>query len=176
MKRALLTAAAVGIFVVSVRVGGDDPNPYAHAAIKAASVELVQGRGVVWWSRRAVQARKDANARARTVRILRGALRARVGYQPRRSLASARAPGLVSAFVCIHGYEGAWGSDTGNGYHGGLQMDLLFESTYGPEFVRQWGDAENWPPFVQIAVAMRAYLSGRGFAPWPNTARACGLR
>jgi hypothetical protein len=24
-------------------------------------------------------------------------------------------------------------------------------------------------------VAERAYRSGRGFYPWPNTARACGL-
>jgi hypothetical protein len=38
-----------------------------------------------------------------------------------------------------------------------------------------YGTADHWPPAVQIAVAIRAYASGRGFYPWPNTARACGL-
>ena len=36
-------------------------------------------------------------------------------------------------------YEGAWTSNTGNGYYGGLQMDWGFMRTYGPEFVRQLG-------------------------------------
>jgi hypothetical protein len=70
VRRVLTIAVVVSVFVVAVRVGGDDPNPYAQAATKGASVELVQGKGVVWWSRRAVQARKDANARARTIRRL----------------------------------------------------------------------------------------------------------
>ena len=30
---------------------------------------------------------------------------------------------LNDAFLCIHHYEGAWTSNTGNGYYGGLQMD-----------------------------------------------------
>ena len=36
---------------------------------------LVQGKPVDWWARRAVQARKDANARKRTIRRLRRAIR-----------------------------------------------------------------------------------------------------
>ena len=47
--------------------------------------------------------------------------------------------------------------------------------TYGPEFVRQWGTADNWPVWAQLVAAARAHASGRGFTPWPNTARACGL-
>lgn len=82
---------------------------------------------------------------------------------------------LVSAFTCIHRYEGAWNSNTGNGYYGGLQMDRLFQSLYGPEFVNRWGTADNWPVWAQMQAAVRAYRSGRGFYPWPNTARACGL-
>ena len=31
--------------------------------------------------------------------------------------------GCSDAFLCIHRYEGAWNSNTGNGYYGGLQMD-----------------------------------------------------
>ena len=82
---------------------------------------------------------------------------------------------LVRAFTCIHRHEGAWNANTGNGYYGGLQMDWNFMRAYGPEYLRAWGPAHNWPPSVQIAVAIRAYLSGRGFGPWPNTARVCGL-
>ena len=82
---------------------------------------------------------------------------------------------LREAFLCIHSYEGAWTSNTGNGYYGGLQMDWGFMRTYGPEFVRQWGSADNWPVEAQLTAAARAHASGRGFTPWPNTARACGL-
>ncbi len=82
---------------------------------------------------------------------------------------------LREAFLCIHGYEGAWTSNTGNGYYGGLQMDWSFMRMYGSEFVRQWGSADNWPVAAQLTAAARAHASGRGFTPWPNTARACGL-
>lgn len=81
----------------------------------------------------------------------------------------------LSAWVCIHNYEGAWNANTGNGYYGGLQMDLGFQGTYGPELLRAKGTANNWTPAEQIMVADRAYDSGRGFYPWPNTARTCGL-
>ena len=77
--------------------------------------------------------------------------------------------------MCIHHYEGAWNSNTGNGYYGGLQMDLTFQSLYGAEFLNRWGTADNWPVWAQLQSAVRAYQSGRGFGPWPNTARACGL-
>jgi hypothetical protein len=81
---------------------------------------------------------------------------------------------LNDAFLCIHRFEGAWTSNTGNGYYGGLQMDRRFMSTYGGDFVGRWGTADNWPVWAQLEAAARAY-SGRGFTPWPNTARACGL-
>jgi hypothetical protein len=83
--------------------------------------------------------------------------------------------GLNDSFMCIHHYEGAWNSNTGNGYYGGLQMDLTFQSLYGAEFLNRWGSADNWPVWAQLRAAVRAYQSGRGFTPWPNTARACGL-
>ena len=51
------------------------------------------------------------------------------------------------AWLCIHRHEGAW-NDPNPPYYGGLQMDISFQ---------------------------RAYRSGRGFYPWPNTARYCGL-
>jgi hypothetical protein len=90
--------------------------------------------------------------------------------------AHARLPvSLRRAFLCIHRYEGAWNADTGNGYYGGLQMDVAFQRRYGREFATRWGTADNWPAWAQLEAAARAYRSGRGFWPWPNTARVCGL-
>ncbi len=81
----------------------------------------------------------------------------------------------MRGFVCIHHYEGAWPANTGNGFYGGLQMDYGFMRTYGREYLRAFGTADHWTPGMQIAVAIKAYVSGRGFHPWPNTARRCGL-
>jgi hypothetical protein len=82
---------------------------------------------------------------------------------------------LHDSFMCIHRFEGAWDSNTGNGYYGGLQLDLGFQSRYGAEFLDRWGTADNWPVWAQLQAAVRAYRAGRGFHPWPNTARVCGL-
>lgn len=86
----------------------------------------------------------------------------------------------LSAWLCIHRGEGAWNSNTGNSYYGGLQMDLGFQSTYGPELLQAKGTADHWTPAEQITVARRArdgysHYGPRGYGPWPNTARACGL-
>lgn len=82
---------------------------------------------------------------------------------------------LRGSLMCIHRFEGSWQANTGNGYYGGLQMDRTFQEIYGGDFVARWGTAERWPVWAQLQAATRAYLSGRGFEPWPNTARACGL-
>ena len=92
----------------------------------------------------------------------------------KRAHEAARHPPHLSQFLCIHRYEGSW-TDTGEPYYGGLQMDLTFQSLYGAEFLVRWGSADNWPVWAQLRAAVRAYQSGRGFSPWPNTARACGL-
>jgi Transglycosylase-like domain len=84
-------------------------------------------------------------------------------------------PYLKTAFSCIHRYEGTWSANTGNGYYGGLQMDLAFQHRYGSPYLRRWGTADRWPAWAQLQAAARAYRSGRGFYPWPNTARFCGL-
>jgi hypothetical protein len=81
---------------------------------------------------------------------------------------------IYNAFMCIHRYEGAWNANTGNGYYGGLQMDRSFMSSYGGEFLSRYGTADKWAPSTQILVGYRAWKL-RGFYPWPNTARACGL-
>lgn len=130
-----------------------------------------QGLTARAWARRAVRARKDANARGRTIR--------RLQREIRMQHPSATGHWLDGAFLCIHRYErgaAGWQTDTGNGYRGGLQMDAAFSYTYGPAWAKQqWGtNPAHWPAAVQMAAAMHAWTS-RGFGPWPTTRRYCGL-
>jgi hypothetical protein len=82
-------------------------------------------------------------------------------------------PPNLGGWLCIHHYEGSW-SDAGSPYWGGLQMDLSFQETYGGWLLRHRGTANHWSPLEQIWVAVRAWRV-RGFSPWPNTARYCGV-
>ena len=86
----------------------------------------------------------------------------------------AKNPPRKAAWLCIHRYEGAW-NDPNPPYYGGLQMNWSFMRTYGRHLLRKKGTADNWTPLEQMWVAERAFRSGRGFYPWPNTARHCGL-
>jgi len=77
-------------------------------------------------------------------------------------------------WLCIHRYEASWHAHTGNGYYGGLQMDLEFQRFYAAWLLREKGTADHWTPIEQMWVAERAERVS-GFWPWPNTARICGL-
>lgn len=90
-----------------------------------------------------------------------------------RAWKRAHHPPLYSGWLCIHHYEGAW-NDSGAPYWGGLQMDLSFQQEYGRWLLATKGTANRWTPLEQIWVAVRAWRT-RGFSPWPNTARDCGL-
>src|SRR5919204_458322 len=83
-------------------------------------------------------------------------------------------PPHLRAWTCIHRYEGSW-TDTSAPYYGGLQMDLGFQRHYGAALLARKGTANYWTPLEQMWVAERALNAGRGFWPWPNTARMCGL-
>lgn len=102
-------------------------------------------------------------------------------WRKRSATAERRAaqPPHRSEWLCIHRYEGessqGWATRTGNGFYGGLQMDLSFQRTYGADIYRRKGTANNWSALEQMWVAERAHRSGRGFHPWPRTARSCGL-
>jgi Transglycosylase-like domain len=82
-------------------------------------------------------------------------------------------PPHLRQFLCIHHYEGSW-TDTGAPYYGGLQMDVGFQEAYGRWLYAAKGTANHWSPLEQIWTAEKA-LKTRGFWPWPNTARFCGL-
>jgi hypothetical protein len=83
-------------------------------------------------------------------------------------------PPHKSGWLCIHRHEGPW-NDPNGPYYGGLQMDISFQRTYGRRLLRRKGTADHWTPLEQMWVAERAHRSGRGYYPWPNTARYCGL-
>jgi hypothetical protein len=83
-------------------------------------------------------------------------------------------PPHKAGWLCIHRFEGPW-NDPNAPYYGGLQMDVSFQRTYGRHLLRRKGTADHWTPLEQMWVAERAHRSGRGYYPWPNTARYCGL-
>lgn len=181
--RFVLTLALIALFAwlvgraVNFELARASQGSAVKVGLRAASPSAVgmpttyQGRGVRWWARRAVQARRDANARGRTIRRLQATVRARLD-QPTGNW-------LDGAFLCLYRHErgrAGWQTDTSNGYRGGLQMDAAFSYTYGPAWAkRQWGtNPAHWPAAVQMSAAMHAWTT-RGFAPWPTTRRYCGL-
>ena len=83
-------------------------------------------------------------------------------------------PPHKAGWLCIHRHEGSW-SDSSDPYWGGLQMDRGFMSAYAPSELLRRGWADRWTALEQMWVAERAHRSGRGYWPWPNTARFCGL-
>lgn len=78
--------------------------------------------------------------------------------------------------LCIHSHEGSW---TNPNYGG---MGLVYQTGYdGPAGTvarmygaRYGGDLARWPASAQLHVAYALYTM-HGWAPWPNTARMCGL-
>ena len=94
-------------------------------------------------------------------------------HRAHRTWVRATHPPYLHEWLCIHRYEGSW-ADSGAPYWGGLQMDLGFQQAYGGWLLRHKGTADHWSALEQIWVAVRASHS-RGFSPWPNTARDCGL-
>ena len=96
----------------------------------------------------------------------------------RRAQRQAENPPHLRQWLCIHRHERhpsqGWRTNTGNGYYGGLQMDIRFQRYFAPSFLLRKGTADRWSAVEQMWVAERAYRI-TGFSPWPNTARACGL-
>jgi hypothetical protein len=92
----------------------------------------------------------------------------------RRAREAVQQPPHLKDWLCIHRYEGSW-RDSGAPYYGGLQMDWGFMSAYGGWLLARRGTADRWTPLQQMWVAERALRAGRGFYPWPNSARMCGL-
>ena len=78
----------------------------------------------------------------------------------------------TSGAKCVREHEGSW-RDPDPLYYGGFQANLGFHG-YFAKALDAWGTADHWPRWAQIRMAKRGHAA-RGWYPWPNTARVCGL-
>lgn len=178
---ALLTLAAAATTLASASA---PPERRAFSITKSASKKPVRKatrqvdpllvrrlRRTVWRWQAVMGIRRRAYPRAR----LHAAQALRYWRRQARYVSRLAAhPPHKRGWLCIHRYEGGW-QDAGDPYWGGLQMDRGFMSTYAPRVLLRRGWANRWTPLEQMWVAERAHSSGRGYWPWPNTARFCGL-
>jgi hypothetical protein len=130
------------------RVMGKRRWPTAYLERKSASLELRQWVLELW--------------RARALSAKRRAL-----HLPNRA-----------GWLCIFRHERhpaqGWRTYTGNGFYGGLQMDLGFQRRYGLWLLRRKGPAHRWTAIEQIWVAEHGRRV-QGWYAWPNASRSCGL-
>jgi hypothetical protein len=172
------TAAGTGQKTIRTSVGRVLQAEEARrlAAIEWLGSQIYAYQRATWrWERLMGVPRTQTEGRVLTEMSIPDVKRAVVLWQRRAAAARHRAenPPHKAQFLCIHRYEGSW-TDAHAPYYGGLQMDLGFQQTYAPWLVRTKGTANNWTPLEQIWTAEKAHRS-RGFWPWPNTARFCGL-
>ena len=180
MRRAILCAVAIAVAGTGA-VAVDDAVARPDARVVTPSEYLERRikfwRRETWRWQRLIGARltpvSDTVRRTQSLDYKRWVLklwRQRAG----KVWLKAKNPPRKAAWLCIHRHEGAW-NDPNPPYYGGLQMDWSFMRAYGGHLLRKKGTADNWTPLEQMWVAERAYRAGRGFYPWPNTARYCGL-
>jgi hypothetical protein len=180
MRRALLCSIAI-LAVVAGATAPDDararPDRRTVTPSEYLSKQITRWRKETWrWQRLMGRPLTPTSHSTRFVQSLdykRWVLRVwkqRAG----RAWLKAKRPPHRRAWLCIHRHEGAW-TDPNAPYYGGLQMDWSFMRAYGRHLLRTKGTADKWSPLEQMWVAERAHRSGRGFYPWPNTARYCGL-
>ena len=146
-------------------------------ALRYLSGEVAHFQHVTWhWQRLMGQPLTDTNGRVMTKLSIDDAKHAVALWRRHARVVEHRAkhPPNLRAWLCIHRYEASW-TDGGAPYYGGLQMDITFQRHYAARLLRTKGTANHWSPLEQIWVAEKARRSGRGFYPWPNTARYCGL-
>jgi len=74
---------------------------------------------------------------------------------------------------CEAGSSGQWRANTGNGYYGGLQMDMTFWRRYGGMAYAARPNLASRE--IQIQVARRG-LAVQGWGAWPACSRRLGLR
>ena len=156
----------------------------AGAATKRATMlaQIAELRSETWsWQRLMMKPRTPTSFSERTTRSRAYRTWVRNLWRERAEAAERRAanPPHRRQWLCIHRYERhprqGWRTRTGNGFYGGLQMNIAFQRRYGARLLQRKGTADRWSALEQMWVAERAYRSGRGFYPWPNTARNCGL-
>jgi hypothetical protein len=155
VTKLLLILAGIAFF--ALLIGRAYDHELTPAPAQAADArETYQGRTIQWWARRAVQARKDANARGRTIARLRGELATReIG--PTLAIRLVFGPYAEQA-LRVAWCESRWHTGAQNGQYLGLfQMGSFARSTYGHA-----GDA------LGQARAAYAYFTASGYdwSPW----------
>jgi hypothetical protein len=181
LRRSVLACAGLLAFACATAATTVSPAAAQHemlgqAAIARLGGEIAQYQRATWrWQHVMGVQLTPTNGRVLSTMSVTDVRRAEQDWQRRATVALRRAqhPPQLHAWLCIHHYEGSW-TDTGDPYWGGLQMDISFQRTYGSWLFRHKGTADHWTPLEQIWTAVRASKT-RGFWPWPNTARFCGL-
>lgn len=96
-------------------------------------------------------------------------------YHPPVSHVALSAPWSTAWYngaICVHEHEGAWNSNTGNGYYGGFQyLTSTWLASGGGQYASR---ADLATPYEQLLVTYHV-TSRSGWGQWPNTARMCGL-
>jgi hypothetical protein len=171
---ATLCACAGAAIVLGVPAAG--ARDAKASAISYYGKEIVRFQKETWYWQRVMGVRRTTKVRRSLTQLTPIQVR-RIAEGWERTLHTAvvhaHRPPHLRQLLCIHRYEGSW-TDAGAPYYGGLQMDVGFQSAYGGWLLRRKGTADRWTPLEQIWTAEKA-LKSRGFYPWPNTARACGL-
>jgi hypothetical protein len=174
--RALLLASVLALLGLALTAPVATTSIHAHGGTPLLQ-QIREHRGQTWrWQRVMAMPLTKIRPRERTDGSPAYVLRLRDRWKARAVRARKRAhrPPHLRAWRCIHRYEGPW-NDPNAPYYGGLQMDLSFQRTYGRRLLRAKGTADRWTPLEQMWVAEKAFRVGRGFYPWPTTARRCGL-
>jgi hypothetical protein len=184
VRRQLVRTAVVAVVSIGFALAGLSTADVARTAGK--NVEPSAG-GVVrkikryqrttWRWQRLMGVPRTPN-RKRYLRVRDRKYRVYVLRQWRRRAARAKRrahnPPHEAQWRCLQRFEGPW-RDGRDPYWGGLQMDKTFMRQYAPRQLLRRGWANAWTPVEQMWVAERALRAGRGFYPWPNTGRMCGL-
>jgi hypothetical protein len=180
LAAALAGAAAVSTLAAASGSSGRSAAPLktkAALSSKLRRAHLRADRRLVGRLRKTVSHWQAVMGLRRAVAVMPAQSPGAVQYWRRQARNVARLaanPPHKRGWLCIHRYEGHW-TDGSDPYWGGLQMDRGFMQTYAPRVLRRRGWANRWTPLEQMWVAERAHRSGRGYWPWPNTARNCGL-
>jgi hypothetical protein len=188
LRQAALCALLLVVFVAGSIWATSSPAPATAAertpAVKQPEIlgEIARYQRITWrWQRVMSAPLTQSLATARRVQSL-GYRRWVRDLWRRRAIRVrqlAQNPPHKSAWLCLHRYERhpamGWRTQTGNGFYGGLQMNWRFMEMYGAKLLRRKGPAHQWSALEQMWVGERALRAGRGFYPWPNSARNCGL-
>jgi hypothetical protein len=173
----LLLACAIGLVAASSTSSATSRSVVTEKYVRVLGKRIFGYQHQTWhWQRLMGRPLTETEGRVLPEMNVRDIERAVALWRRRATAARRQAqhPPHLQAWLCIHRYEATW-TDSGAPYYGGLQMDLGFQAHYGGQLLRTKGTADRWLPLEQMWVAERAFSSGRGFYPWPNTARYCGL-